>query len=68
MREREKLKQQSEKSPEKWSAVKQIRNRVTREMCNPSRDYYPRLIDTNIGNPKRSGKPAKHCWEERIIQ
>ena len=53
MRERDKLKQESEKSPGKWSAYKQLRNRVTRQMCNAIRDYYHRLIDTNRGNPRK---------------
>ena len=53
MRERDRLKQESEKSPEKWFAYKQLRNRVSIEMRNAIRDYYHRLIDTNIGNPKK---------------
>ena len=45
MRERDILKQEAERSPEKWSAYKQLLDKVTREMRNATRDYYHGLID-----------------------
>ena len=56
MWEREILKQEAVKSPEKWSAYKQLRNKVTREMRNAISDYYHGLIDENIGNSKKMWK------------
>ena len=53
MRERDILKQEVEKSTEKWSAYKQLRNKVTREMRNAIRDHYHGLIGENMGNPKK---------------
>ena len=40
MRERDILKKEAERSPEKWSEYKQLRNKVTREMRDAIRDYY----------------------------
>lgn len=56
MMERDMLKQEAEKYPEKWPAYKRLRNQVTREMRNAIRDYYHGLIDENIGNPKKMWK------------
>ena len=56
MKERDILKQEAEKSPEKWSAYKQLRNKVKREMRNTISDYYHGLIDEDIRNPKKMWK------------
>ena len=40
MIKRDILKQEAEKSPEKWSAYKRLRNQVTREMHRAITDYH----------------------------
>ena len=47
------LKKEIEKSLEKWPAYRKLRNKVTKEIRDAIRDYYRRLIDENIGNPKK---------------
>ena len=56
MTERDRLKQEAEKFPEKWSACKQLGNKVTREMGKAIRDFYQDLINENMWDPKRMWK------------
>ncbi len=56
MQKRDTLKQEAEKSPEKWPAYKKLRNQVTKEIRSAVTNYYQGLINENIGNPKKMWK------------
>ena len=57
MTKRDILKREVEKSHENWPAYRKLCNQITKEIRDAIRDYYQQLIDENIGNPKRYGKP-----------
>ncbi len=50
------LKQETEKSPDKWAAYKKLRNQATNEMHSTVKNYYYGLIDENKENPKKMWK------------
>ena len=53
MRERDLAKRAAEKSPEKWSLYKQLRNKVTKEIRVAVQSHYHGLINENKDNPKK---------------
>ena len=53
MRERDLAKRAAEKSPEKWSLYKQLRNKVTKEIRIAVQSHYHGLINENKDNPKK---------------
>ena len=53
MRERDLAKRAAEKSPEKWSLYKQLRNKVTKEIRVAIQSHYHGLINENKDNPKK---------------
>ena len=53
MRERDMAKRAAEKSPEKWSVYKQLRNKVTKEIKVAVQSHYHGLINENKDNPKK---------------
>ena len=55
---RDVLKKKAVKS-EKWPAYKKFRNKVTKKMRDTIRDYYQRLIDESMRNPKKMWKTMK---------
>ena len=54
MRERDLAKRAAQKSPEKWSVYKQLRNKVTKEIKVAVQSHYRGLINENKGNPKKN--------------
>ena len=53
MRETDLAKRAAEKSPEKWSVYKQLRNKVTKEIKVAVQSHYHGLINENKDNPKK---------------
>ena len=52
-RERDLAKRAAERSPEKWSVYKQLRNKVTKEIKIVIQSHYHWLINENKDNPKK---------------
>ncbi len=50
------LKQEAEKSTDKWATYKERRNQVTKEMRSTVKKYYYGLINESKGNPKKMWK------------
>ena len=56
MKERDLAKRIAQKSPEKWSVYKQLRNKVTKEIKVAIETHYRGLIEENKDNPKKMWK------------
>ena len=54
-------KRAAEKSPEKWSVYKQLRNKVTKEIKVAVQSHYHGLINENKDNPKK-------MWHNRVLE
>ena len=59
------LKKEAVKSPEKWTSYRKLRNKVTEETRDTIRDYYQRLMDENMGNPKKMWKAINNVLGKR---
>ena len=64
MRERDLAKRAAEKSPEKWSVYKQLRNKVTKEIKVAVQSHYHGLINENKDSPKKMRHPINRVLEK----
>ena len=64
MRERNLAERAAEKSPEKWSVYKQLRNKVTKEIEVAVKSHYHGLINENKDNPKKMWQTINSVLEK----